>query len=206
MARYKKRPTIQPGMPGLFDDFDDSLFTSADDFPVHPAIERGGGKTSRRRKGETGKECCSTTATHSRRLKHSPTIDRLKFISLGSGSSGNCAYFGDDTSGFLIDAGVDMVHVVDELHRNGVDMKNGEGDSPYTRPQSDHVRGPPTPLSAQIPPTCRCSAMPRALNGPLRRHAISNRIRDYHHATPPRSTRSPSATSRCWRSRMHPPG
>ena len=32
--------------------------------------------------------------------------NQLRFISLGSGSSGNCYYFYDDTCGLIVDAGV----------------------------------------------------------------------------------------------------
>ena len=33
---------------------------------------------------------------------------KVRFISLASGSSGNCYYLGTDTYGILIDAGIDM--------------------------------------------------------------------------------------------------
>lgn len=178
MARYKKRPTIQPGMPGLFDDFDDSLFTSADDFPVHPAIEKEAERRLAAEKEKRERMLFDDGDTFSP-LEALPTIDRLKFISFGSGSSGNCAYFGDDTSGFLIDAGVDMVHVVDELHRNGIDMKTVKGIA-LTHDHSDHVRYVYAFLRKYRHMEVFCT--PRALNGLLRRHAISNRIKDYHHA------------------------
>ena len=55
-------------------------------------------------------------------LEVTPTIDRLNFISFGSGSSGNCAYIGDGEEGFLIDAGVDDTTVVTELRRHGIKM------------------------------------------------------------------------------------
>ena len=44
----------------------------------------------------------------------------LKYISFGSGSSGNCAYLGNEDGGILIDAGVDMRKVVDGLQANGI--------------------------------------------------------------------------------------
>ena len=46
----------------------------------------------------------------------------LRFMSFGSGSSGNCAYLGTRSCGVLIDAGVDPKVVLDALHRCGIDV------------------------------------------------------------------------------------
>ena len=121
MARYKKRTNMQPGIPGLFDDLDGTFFPEADDFPVHPAIEKEARRTAKER--ETLFDSDDTFSP----LEDLPGIDRLKFISFGSGSSGNCAYIGDDTSGFLIDAGVELDKITAELKRNAIDMRSVKG-------------------------------------------------------------------------------
>lgn len=171
MARYKKRPSIQPGLPGLFDDLEDTFFPSADDFPVHPAIE----KEAQRRMNH--RDTLFDGTDDFTPLETLPGIDKLDFISFGSGSSGNCAYIGDDTSGLLIDAGVEADKVVAELKRNGIDMRKVEG-IVLTHDHSDHVRFAYNLLRKHKHMHVFCT--PRTLNGLLRRHAISNRIKDYH--------------------------
>ncbi len=106
-----------------------------------------------------------------------PAIDKLSFISFGSGSSGNCAYIGDSSTGLLIDAGVDMTTVVAELRRNGIDMSAIKG-IVLTHDHSDHVRYVYTIVRKYRHIGVYCT--PRTLNGMLRRHSISNRIKDYH--------------------------
>ena len=178
MARYKKRPNAEQGMPGLFDDIESSLFPEVD-FPVYPGIE----KEAQRRS-----EAIDNTPAPKRRelftegdafspLEDLPPIDRLRFISFGSGSSGNCAYIGDDTSGLLIDAGVDIATVVEELRRNGISMESIKGII-LTHDHSDHVRFVYGIVRKYRHIKVYCT--PRALTGILRRHSISNRIKDYH--------------------------
>ena len=53
-----------------------------------------------------------------------PVPNKITFISFGSGSSGNCAYIGDSTAGFLIDAGVDAKTVLDGLAANNIPITN----------------------------------------------------------------------------------
>lgn len=106
-----------------------------------------------------------------------PAIDKLSFISFGSGSSGNCAYIGDSSTGLLIDAGVDMTTVVVELRRNGIDMSAIKG-IVLTHDHSDHVRFVYAIVRKFRHIGVYCT--PRTLNGMLRRHSISNRIKDYH--------------------------
>ena len=100
-----------------------------------------------------------------------PAIDKLSFISFGSGSSG------DSSTGLLIDAGVDMTTVVAELRRNGIDMSAIKG-IVLTHDHSDHVRYVYTIVRKYRHIGVYCT--PRTLNGMLRRHSISNRIKDYH--------------------------
>lgn len=105
------------------------------------------------------------------------SVNRLKFISFGSGSSGNCAYIGDDRSGILIDAGVDTAHVAGELRRQGISMDKVRGII-LTHDHGDHTR-----FAYNILRNNRHMALyatPRAFNGMLRRHSVSRRIKDYH--------------------------
>ncbi len=104
---------------------------------------------------------------------------RLRFISFGSGSSGNCAYIGSDKGGVLIDAGVDAKHVDESLKINGIDPKTIAGII-LTHDHSDHLRYAYTILRANKHMVLYCT--PRCLNGIFRRSSISRRIRDYHRA------------------------
>ncbi len=175
MARYKKRPGATEGMQGLFDDLESTLFPEAERLPVHPGIEQAA-----KRAADIGnlkrRELFGDGDTFSP-LEDIPVIDRLKFISFGSGSSGNCAFIGDDTTGVLIDAGVDIAKVVDELGRNGIKMDAVKG-IVLTHAHSDHVRYVYGLVRKYRHMGVYCT--PRTLNGMLRRHCISNRIKDYH--------------------------
>ena len=51
----------------------------------------------------------------------------LRFISFGSGSSGNCSYIGTDRGGLLIDAGVEGRYVTEQLLHNGIDSNSISG-------------------------------------------------------------------------------
>ncbi len=101
----------------------------------------------------------------------------LRFISFGSGSSGNCAYIGTDSAGLLIDAGVDSKFVVDSLLHNGIDMSSVKGII-LTHDHGDHVKYAYSFLRANRHFKLFCT--PKTLNGLLRRHNISRRIKDYH--------------------------
>lgn len=181
MARYKKRPGYNESLPGLFDDLESpSLFPGAEPLPTHPAIERAARREANLR-----------AKTHGNRrqpedffsgedfspLEVTPTIDRLNFISFGSGSSGNCAYVGDGEQGILIDAGVDSDIVIDELRRHGIKMDSIKG-IVLTHDHSDHVRYVYKLIRKRFHISVYCT--PKTLGGILRRHNISNRIKDYH--------------------------
>lgn len=49
-------------------------------------------------------------------------MNKLRFLSIGSGSSGNCYYFGDNTHGILIDAGIAARTVRSALRSIGTDF------------------------------------------------------------------------------------
>lgn len=101
----------------------------------------------------------------------------LYYMSLGSGSSGNCCYLGTSTGGILIDAGVKADVIESSLKASGVDMKKVVGVL-LTHDHSDHVRYVYTLLRNNRHLRLYCTN--RVLNGILKRHSISKRIKDYH--------------------------
>lgn len=108
-----------------------------------------------------------------------PADESIRFMSFGSGSSGNCSYVGDSQGGFLIDAGVDPQTVVTELHERGIEMTKVRGIL-LTHDHGDHVRYIYSLLRNNRHLLVYCT--PKIMNGVLRRHSISRRIRDYHRA------------------------
>lgn len=103
--------------------------------------------------------------------------DTLRFISFGSGSSGNCAYIGTRRYGVLIDAGVDNNFVTAELLRNGIDISSVAGII-LTHDHGDHVKYAYALLRRNR--HMLLYSTPKAFNGLLRRHNVSRRIKDYH--------------------------
>ncbi len=101
----------------------------------------------------------------------------LNFVSFGSGSSGNCSYLGNKDGGVLIDAGVDPVHVLDSLRRNGVTPKMIKG-IVLTHDHADHIRYAYTMVRKLKHLRIYCT--PRLMTGMLRHHCISRRIQEYH--------------------------
>lgn len=102
---------------------------------------------------------------------------RLRFMSFGSGSSGNCSYIGTPECGIIIDAGIDNKFVLNELARNGISPQSIRGVF-LTHDHGDHVRYIYSLVRRQ--PGWRIFATPRTIEGILRRHNISRRIREYH--------------------------
>ncbi len=102
----------------------------------------------------------------------------LRYVSFGSGSSGNCAYLGiPGEGGILIDAGLDEDKVDLAIKTNCIDPKEIVGII-LTHDHSDHVRGAYALLRHNRHMLLYCT--PRCLTGLLRRHSISRRIKDYH--------------------------
>ena len=106
-----------------------------------------------------------------------PDMPQLLFMSFGSGSSGNCSFVGTHSAGILIDGGVDNNFVTDRLLHSGIDMSAIQGIL-LTHDHADHVRFAYALLRRN--PHMRLYATPRVLEGILRRHNISRRIKDYH--------------------------
>lgn len=168
MARKKLR--INTSEPGLFDFFADeepipeSAAKQIHDFAIN---------ATRKRQMEAASANDIDTLDPGTLTKP----DTLKFVSFGSGSSGNCAYLGDSSCGMLIDAGVDTKTVLDGLATNGLSIKNVVGIL-LTHDHSDHVRFVYQLVRKYTHIGIYCT--PKTLNGLLRRHSISRRIKDYH--------------------------
>ncbi len=111
------------------------------------------------------------------RQDDNPANRIFNYISLGSGSSGNCCYIGTRHGGFLVDAGVKADFVEMQLKANGVRFENIKGIL-LTHDHSDHVKYAYTILRAHKHIRLFCTN--RVLSGLLRRHGISKRIKDYH--------------------------
>ena len=103
--------------------------------------------------------------------------EKLFFISMGSGSSGNCSYLGTSQGGIIIDAGVDHDEVFRTLTHNGIKPSMVKGVI-LTHDHQDHVRY--VYRIARTYKHIRVYCTPRLLGGLLRRHNISRRIKDYH--------------------------
>ena len=100
----------------------------------------------------------------------------LKFISLGSGSSGNCYYLQTDNDAMLIDAGVGIRSVKNHLHKCGLSLSNVKRIL-VTHDHADHIRYAYTIVRRYR--HIRIYSTPRLMNGLLRRHNVSRRIKDY---------------------------
>ncbi|MCK9311159.1 MAG: MBL fold metallo-hydrolase [Bacteroidales bacterium] len=66
-------------------------------------------------------------------------MDKLRFFSIGSGSSGNCYYFGNSVHGILIDAGISSKTIRKELKQIGVDFSQIMGIF-VTHDHHDHIK------------------------------------------------------------------
>jgi len=101
----------------------------------------------------------------------------LHYISFASGSSGNSCYVGNERGGIVIDAGIRADQIENTLRLHGVGMRHVKG-LVLTHDHSDHVRYSYNLLRNNRHLILYCT--PRVLNGLLRRHSISKRIKEYH--------------------------
>ncbi len=108
----------------------------------------------------------------------SASDNNLYYMSLGSGSSGNCCYIGTKRGGILVDAGVKTEDVVRMLASNGISMSSVKA-LLLTHDHSDHVRYAYNIVRNHKHIRLFCTN--RVLGGILRCHSISKRIKDYHH-------------------------
>lgn len=156
-SRKKRIYFDQPQLP--FDDFSDEVGAPGD----------------MSAKGDTDAPSDDSVATCEQ--GDTTGVSRLNFISFGSGSSGNSCYIGTDEGGIVIDAGVRSDIIEDTLRDHGISMRRVKG-LLLTHDHSDHVRYSYNLLRNNRHLTLYCT--PRVLNGLLRRHSISKRIKEYH--------------------------
>lgn len=105
--------------------------------------------------------------------------ERLRFISFGSGSGGNCSYIGTHTCGLLLDAGIESSKVEEALATNAINPDSIAGIL-LTHDHCDHVRYVYALIRRHR--KWQIYATPRTVTGLLRRHNISRRINDFHKA------------------------
>lgn len=101
----------------------------------------------------------------------------LYFCSFGSGSSGNSCYLGSRAGGIIVDVGVKAEEIERGLAANGVSMSHVKGVL-LTHDHADHVKYVYALLRNNRHLKLFCTN--RVLNGMLRRHSISKRIKEYH--------------------------
>lgn len=101
----------------------------------------------------------------------------LYFCSFGSGSSGNSCYIGSAEGGLIVDVGIRTEELERGLEANGVSMKHVKGVL-LTHDHSDHVKYVYALLRNHRHLKLFCTN--RVLNGMLRKHSISKRIKEYH--------------------------
>ncbi|MDE5871194.1 MAG: MBL fold metallo-hydrolase [Muribaculaceae bacterium] len=101
----------------------------------------------------------------------------LYFCSFGSGSSGNSCYIGSAEGGIIVDVGIRAEELERGLSANGVSMKHVKGVL-LTHDHSDHVKYVYALLRNHRHLKLFCTN--RVLNGMLRKHSISKRIKEYH--------------------------
>lgn len=101
----------------------------------------------------------------------------LYFCSFGSGSSGNSCYVGSQQGGIIVDVGLRAEDIERGLAANGVDMRHVKGVL-LTHDHSDHVKYVYSLLRNHRHLKLFCTN--RVLNGMLRKHSISKRIKEYH--------------------------
>lgn len=116
-------------------------------------------------------------APHPLKAAESAATKLLYYVSLGSGSSGNSCYIGTRDAGIIIDAGLRNDYVELQLKSNGINMKAVRG-LLLTHDHTDHVKYAYNLLRNNKHIKLFCSN--RVMNGLLRRHSISRRIKEYH--------------------------
>lgn len=103
--------------------------------------------------------------------------NRLFYISLASGSSGNCSYIGTSKGGVLIDAGIKPDQIEEALAANGLDLRMVRGIL-LTHDHGDHTKYVYPILRNNRNMSLFCTN--RVRDGLLKRHNVSKRINEYH--------------------------
>jgi phosphoribosyl 1,2-cyclic phosphodiesterase len=100
----------------------------------------------------------------------------LKFISLGSGSSGNCYYFAQDNDAMLIDAGVGIRNVKKFLHDKGISI-DSINRILITHDHADHIKSVGVISSEYDIPVYATSDVH---DGILRNYCVPKKIPDHN--------------------------
>ena len=110
-------------------------------------------------------------------IENTTTGNQIYYMSFGSGSSGNSCYIGTCNEGIIIDAGVKSDNIVEQLRANGVSMDKVKAIC-LTHDHADHVRYAYNMVRKYKHLKVYCTN--RVLNGILRKHNVSKRVKDYH--------------------------
>lgn len=166
MATRKRRSIRQlEELPGLFDDI---TVDFGDQDPMRKILEK-------HRKEQRTAHGLNIDMDLTALAKHA----EIDFLSFGSGSSGNCAYIGiPGQGGILVDAGVEADKVLDGLSANAIPLTTVQG-LLLTHDHGDHVKYAYA-LLRKLGKDAKLYCTPRTINGILRRHSISRRIKDFH--------------------------
>ena len=105
------------------------------------------------------------------------TDNRLFYMSIGSGSSGNSCYVGTSKGGILIDAGIKPDEIEQALESNGINLQQVKGIL-LTHDHGDHTKYVYPLLRHNRHISLFCTN--RIRDGLLKRHNVSKRINDYH--------------------------
>lgn len=102
--------------------------------------------------------------------------NRLFYVSLASGSSGNSCYVGTSKGGVLIDAGIKPDEIERRLEANGINLQMVKGIM-LTHDHGDHTKYVYAMLRHNRHMSLYCTN--RVRDGLLKRHNMSKRINDY---------------------------
>ena len=104
----------------------------------------------------------------------------MKFVSLASGSSGNCTFVGTDTAKILIDCGISAKRIDESLRALGFCAE--ELDAVFlTHEHTDHIKGLKRLMSAYHIPVYASAGTLSALSGALRDEYFNFAGRDLMH-------------------------
>ena len=162
------------GQGGLFDDFFNEPEVDGQSLTVEPPKPKAEAKPAPAEKPAPKPE--PKPEPEPKPAEPEQPTRGLRYMSFGSGSSGNCSYVGTPEGGILIDAGIEVEKVMESLDANGVTPEMVKAIC-LTHDHCDHVRHVYAIVRKYKHIRVYCTM--KLMNGMLRRHKISNRIKDY---------------------------